>query len=282
MKLIADSGSTKTSWALAEGGQQRWRTQGLNPLFCTPDDLAETLKQVKSEIGHTAGALEIHFYGAGCAGERGKEIMSHALRTVFDQADIEVQGDMLAACRATCGREHGVVAILGTGSNSCRYDGTHMVENLAALGYALDCDEGSGNAIGRRLMKGYLRETMPDKLRRLWEEEIGLGKEEILERTYHQPYPNRFMASTATFAKKHEAEPWMAEMLDEVFAEFFEEQILHYESKEHRLNVVGSIGTAFERQIAQTAERYGWSLGKVVQEPIEGLVDYHRQAPEQI
>ena len=280
MIIIADSGSTKTAWTIISnnGSMTSTRTQGLNPVFTSQEGIIEAfgvVKEAASPLMQKDEPIEIYFYSAGMDSEESFGRIERPMHTVFPTAKIEVQSDLLAACRATCGRQPGMVAILGTGSNSCLYDGVKMTKNIAALGHGYDCDEGSGNAIGRTLIKAYLRELMPERLRTDFHNEYPLSQDDFLTSAYSKPNPNRFMASFAPFCNHHHSDPWIKGLLHEVFDFFFREQILHYRNAPDTLHLNGSIAQVFKEDIETVANSHGIKLGVVLKDPMEGLIKFH-------
>lgn len=277
MLLIADSGSTKTHWELWNGEQwQGLITEGLNPYFVSDEVLETTFRKV-AEMVHTDEALEVCFYGAGCTGETANKRLRQSMNKILKPRSIEIESDLLAACRATCGNHSGIVAILGTGSNSCQYDGEKITRNIAALGYALGCDEGSGNAIGRQLLKNYFRDRMPQEISSLFREKYPMERTEFLEQIYHRPNPNRYLAQFACFAYENIANGWMRSMVEEVMEDFFREQIDQYDTQHESLNIIGSVAVGFEPVLRTLAQRHNTEIGMICKEPMEGLKKYHKK-----
>lgn len=279
MIIIADSGSTKTHWVMMDHQKKvDTMTQGLNPYFASDNDLqacVEKIRVIIGEQGWTDCKKSVFFYGAGCGSTDGQQKIEEALSHKLTHTNIKVEGDMMAACRCTCGRVSGIVGILGTGSNACLFDGEKITQNIAALGYALGCDEGSGNAIGRTLLREYLRGRMPKELGEVFEKTYALTKDAVLENIYHQPYPNRYMASFATFAKSYEDHEWMDIMLRKEFDNFFEQQIDVLAKDNAEIHLVGSVAKGFENQIRGVAKQHHKEIGIIRKEPMEGLVTFH-------
>lgn len=276
MILIADSGSTKTDWRLVDGlNVTSISTIGFNPYHISSNQIydelnsKEELKEISNSVSH------IYFYGAGCSTTEKKEIISKALSSFFCNAKIEVEHDMLAAARATCGNEAGITAILGTGSNSCVYDGENIVENIPALGYILG-DEGGGVDIGKALIKLYLNKELPENLINEFENEYSYRLNSILNSIYNKPLPNRFLAQFAKFVKKYENEPILDSFVKNSFRNFFDLTICKYlNHKEYKLYFVGSIGDVFQKQLYFVAEEKGLKIEKIIKTPIEELVSFH-------
>ncbi|MBO4752503.1 MAG: hypothetical protein J5526_07150 [Bacteroidales bacterium] len=276
MIIIADSGSTKTRWALGAGHEDErvWRcveTSGLNPRMTSDEAFAEALTAVAAGIEgweHKVEEVsEVRFYGAGCgSAEMQARVRGLLAKEFANAAEIEVEGDLLGACRAVSEGKAGVVGILGTGSNACVFDGERIVRQVPSAGYILG-DEGSGNHIGRRLLKDFITDRMPAEIAA----ELKTSKEEVMRRIYSGEYPNRYMASFAPTALKHRETEYVRVLLNEVFGAFWREMVSPIaEGGEVRL--VGSVAAAFEREIRAAAPE-GFTIGRVVKDPIEGMVD---------
>lgn len=276
MTLIADSGSTKTDWALlAPEGVVICRTQGLNPFH---QDRAAILGVLRGELLPQLGGRtpqRIFFYGAGCNAQAAPR-MVECLKELFPAATVEAESDLLGAARALCGHEAAIACILGTGSNSCVYDGERITRNVPPLGYILG-DEGSGAVMGRRLLNAlYKDETWAD-LRQLFEQETGLAYADVISRVYRQPMANRFLASLTTFIGRHKAEDSrLSALATDCLTDFFRQNVLRY-AEHTRLEVrcVGSIAHHFKAELEQAARAASCRLGTVLQRPIDGLTAYH-------
>ena len=281
MILIADSGSTKTDWRLIvdkENVQEAY-TEGLNPYFKTTEEVQQTINDVLLLQFITKNPLEIdavYFYGSGCAADDKKEIIETALKSVFTNANIVVEHDLLGAAIGVCGTQPGIAAILGTGSNSCYFDGEKVVENIPALGYVLG-DEGSGAYIGKEVLKGYLNKEMDAAVLQKFEMKFKPSLDGILDRVYKESLPNRYFASFAKWVGEEvESEKYLQEIVRKAFDAFFKKHICKYENHSKLpLNVVGSIGYHFMHLLHQVAEKNNVKLGKVIKSPISGLVQHH-------
>ena len=281
MILIADSGSTKTDWRLIvdKDNVQEAYTEGLNPYFKTTEEVQQTINEVLLLQFITKNPKEIdavYFYGSGCSSDDKKEIIERALKSVFTNANIVVEHDLLGAAIGVCGTQAGIAAILGTGSNSCYFDGEKVVVNIPALGYVLG-DEGSGAYIGKEVLKGYLNKEMGDTLLQKFELKFQPSIEVILDRVYKEALPNRYFASFAKWVGEEvENEKYLQEIVRKALDAFFKKHICKYENhSELPLNVVGSIGYHFMHILHQVAEKNNVKLGKVIKSPISGLVKYH-------
>jgi glucosamine kinase len=279
MILIADGGSTKTSWCqLSETGQRVYfNTEGYNPDFVNTQDIINSLSKNLPDTLPLNEVREIYFYGAGVSSPAKAEVIAAAMRHIFSGANkIEVTEDLLAAARALLGHKPGFAAILGTGTNSCIYDGQKITYNVDSLGYFLG-DEGSGSFLGKRLLRDYLRGLLPDGLQEALKEEYHLGtRNDIIDRLYNQPLPNRFLASFAKFAYDHNNVSYCRQIVVEAFEAFFQNIVLHYpDYQNYTFNCIGSVGYNFRDALTQVANSHGMQVGKIVRSPIDDLVSFH-------
>ena len=279
MILAADSGSTKTDWALLSAGKEPvfFKSAGLNPNFA---DMATAPGEILSAL--PAGICPedvsgICFYGAGVnpvtAGK-----MERMLRTTFPSAEaISVESDMLGAARALLGKEKGFVAILGTGSNSCLYDGEGICRNVPSLGFVLG-DEGSGGAIGRMLLRDCLRGTMPEAFGSGFRDMLGMDAAGVIDRIYTRPRPNAFCASLARYAlDRKDTDPYAAALVGGALRSFFSSVVSLYDGLDGlAFNAVGTVARLCEKELMSLATEWGMKPGKVLGSPIEGLAAFHR------
>ena len=279
MILIADSGSTKTAWRIIDQFNHIHQagTQGFNPYFQDTSTISDNLKKELIPFLPDEQVDKIYFYGAGCSNIEKVKVIEKALLNVFPIAQVEVEHDLLAAARALCGSKPGIAAILGTGSNSCLYDGKNIVENVASLGYILG-DEGSGAHLGKTFIQAYLNKELPAKLSENFYNRYKLTKDEVLEAIYKQPLPNRFLASFAKFIYQNINEPAINEMLIQCFEEFFDKHICKYKNDDSlKLSIVGSVGFYFSNIIRRVAQDKGIEIETILESPIAGLTLYHTQ-----
>lgn len=279
MIVIADGGSTKTNWCLInEAGRKiHFNTEGYNPYFAKQDYIEESLSTSLPDGLDPDKLEEVYYYGAGCSTEGNKKIVHDAMQKVFPNAKINIDHDLLASCRALLGDEPGFAAILGTGTNTCLYDGEGISLNIDSLGYFLG-DEGSGSNIGKRILADYMKGFMPKGLAESFFNIYGLTNEDIFDNIYNKPLPNRFCASFSKFLYdfKNEYPAYMEDVVDTAFTAFFEKLVIHYPGyKEHQLNVVGSVGYSFRDRLSIIADKYEMGVGKIIRSPIDDLVDYH-------
>lgn len=277
MFLLADSGSTKTDWSLTDGKNilRRIGTPGINPFFQSEEEITHDI------ILHLLPKLEgnipnnVYFYGAGCSPEK-VPIVKRALQYALNMSpqSIDVHSDMLAAARSMCGHEPGIVGILGTGSNSCHYDGREIVANVSPLGFILG-DEGSGAVLGRILIGNLLKNQMPINLKKEFLNHYQLTPADIIDRVYRKPFPNRFLASFAPFLSAHLQEPSVQTLLKENFRSFIRRNIMQYPYKELPVHFCGSIAHIFREQLLQAATEEHVQVKSIEQSPMEGLIKYH-------
>ena len=270
-KLLADSGSTKTDWLVLDGSEQvqRFQTQGINPFMLDFEGIVEILQSELLPQLIAKSFSEIAFYGAGCRGEQCERV-KQALSSLLEADRIVVASDMLGAARALCGTAEGIVCILGTGSNSCLYDGKEIVQNVSPLGFILG-DEGSGAVLGRRLLGDVLKHQLPVHLEQSFFEEYSLTADEIVRRVYREPFPNRFLASFCPFLSRHRTEAAIHALLIDEFSRFFVRNVANYDRNELPVHFVGSIAHYFQEELVQAATRTGFVVGKILKVPWDNL-----------
>ncbi|MBX7204342.1 MAG: N-acetylglucosamine kinase [Bacteroidia bacterium] len=277
MKLIADSGSTKTEWCLiqAPDNTRIITSEGINPYYQSTEDVEAIIEKNLVPVLEPNQVTEIYYYGAGCSNESKKQIVHRALSRYFPAAHTEVDHDVMAAARSLCNREPGMVAILGTGSNSVLFDGEKIIANVPSLGFTLG-DEGSGGYIGKELIKQFLYGELDSDVHHRFEKEYELNKDAILEKVYHQPLPNRFMAGFTRFVHEHISNPGLNRLVILAFEEFIQRHISKYpDYRNTPLHCTGSVAFVFKDQLQQACINKQVSLGRVVKNPLNGLVQYH-------
>lgn len=286
MILIADSGSTKTDWCLYNKSTVllNIQTQGINPYHQTEEAIEEVLRTEllpqleaqSSKFKAQSSGFKVIFYGSGCANETSCNRVKEAIAKVVFTDDITIHSDLLGAARALCGHEEGIACVLGTGSNSCLYNGKEITANIPPLGYILG-DEGSSAVLGRRLVGDCLKNQLPEAVRKEFLSEYKLTQEIILEKVYRQPLANRFLASLTPFLSKHKEVPEVHTLLVESFVDFFVRNVKQYRRPWLPIHFVGSIATAFSTELKEAAESLGMELGTIMQSPMEGLIKYHSE-----
>jgi glucosamine kinase len=277
MHLIADSGSTKTTWSLVEKGivKKTVLTPGLNPYFHTSESVEAVLMADLIPEVVPDDIRRIHFYGAGCSTENKNALLKDAMRIFFRYTDIHIYHDILGAARALLGREKGIACILGTGCNSCYYDGETIIMKMPSLGYLFG-DEGAGSNIGKRFMEKYLKDQLPAELKNDFDKEYNLTLEDILNSLYNRPSPNRFLASFSEFIAPRQSHPFLRDLVRSSLLAFFEEQVKKYDNyREVPVSFVGSIAHHYREILLEAAAENKVKVGKILQSPMEGLVEYH-------
>jgi N-acetylglucosamine kinase-like BadF-type ATPase len=277
MKLIADSGSTKTLWVLVENGtvKKTIQTNGLNPYFHTSESVEAILMADLAPFIVGDHVREVHFYGAGCSTEKNDAMIRESVHLFMRKAAVNVYHDTLGAARALFGRERGIACILGTGCNACYYDGEHIFQKVDSLGF-LYGDEGAGSYLGKNLVGKYLKKELPDDLREAFDAQYGLSLEDILNSLYNRPSPNRFLASFSQFMAPRQEHPFVRKMVKDSFLAFFNAQIRHYDNfREIPSSFIGSIAYYYREILAEAAAEEGIKIGKIVKDPVAGLIAFH-------
>jgi glucosamine kinase len=277
--LIADSGSTKCEWRLS--GKKKsasWFTQGMSPYFLNAEQMhdvivKELLPQLKKNMPD-----EVHFYGTGNKNPRNAKMIRGVLGKIFKDAEITVDHDLLGVARAGCQHEPGIACILGTGSNSCYYNGRKIVRNSPGLGYVLG-DEGSGAYLGKKVIQYYLYEIFDKDLHDRFSEKYKTDAPEILENVYKKPLPNRYLASFTMFLSENRGHYMIENIIEDGLNDFFYNHISRYpESVKYPVHFMGSIGYHFKDVVLALCDWYGMKAGKILQAPMDGLVEYHQSS----
>ena len=276
MQLIADSGSTKVDWRAIkdDGSIVEISTEGINPVFITPEEIVKILSQkLLPVIG--PGVKNVYFYGAGVVSPQLIATLSESFKKVFPESETFAASDVLAAARALCGHNPGIACIMGTGSNSFFYDGENIAKNVRAGGFILG-DEASGGVLGKKLISDFIKGLLPAHIQAEFDKRYDLDYMKVVEKVYKQPMPSRFLASFAPFINEFIADPYMENLVNTSFDEFFKRNISQYDYKNHTVNFVGSIAYYFKDKLVAAAEKNGMKVGRVLKTPIEGLVEYHK------
>ena len=284
--LIADAGSTKTEWALLPPGEEpsvRFVTDGLNAMIADRKSVSEKFSAAAEKTGtalekYGTGAEigTIYYYGAGCATPEICSRIGDALLSAFGATSAQAESDLLGAARSLLGDEAGVACILGTGSNSCLYNGRQIVANVPSLGFILG-DEGSGSALGRRLVNATFKGQLPAYLEKELTERHGLSLPEILDNVYRAPSPNRFLASLVPIIQEHTGDPSIHSMVLDEFGAFFSSNISRYKGvRALPISFTGGVAANFSDILEEAAKTQGYILGHIAATPMEGLISFHR------
>lgn len=282
MKVIADCGGTKGDWAvIAPGGEVcRLKTGGINPFQQSEADMRLVLADMAAQCAallERANGVDVYFYGAGCSPDGAKivqRLLQEALAAVEGPLSVTVASDLLAAAHALCGHGEGIACILGTGSNSCLYDGRQIVANTPPLGYVLG-DEGSGASLGRRFLNGIFKGSLSPAIRQEFLDERQLSYPDVISAVYRQPMANRFLASVAPFLAKHAGDDEVRQLIVAEFRRFFSVNVAPYGRTDLPVGFVGGVANAFAALLAEAAALEGFTVGTVLPAPIDGLIRYH-------
>lgn len=273
--LIADSGATKAEWCLLGTRKKTVFTQGISPYFL---DRSQTVALLQAELLpqlKKAAVGQVFYYGTGCANPANAKMIRSALQTVFPEAKVLVETDLMAAARAGCGHGKGVACILGTGSNSCFFNGKKIVRNSPGLGYVLG-DEGSGAYLGKKVLQYYLYDTFDEELKARFDATYATNRMEILEQVYKQPLPNRYLSAFTLFLAENRGHFMIENIIEDGLNDFFFQHLNKYpEIWKYPVHFVGSVAWGFRDVIQELCSSYGFELGSILKHPMEGLVKYH-------
>lgn len=273
MRLIVDAGSTKMEWILLDGNEvkSRFLTKGFNPNYAD----IQTLVLMFNGVSFSSEIQSIHYYGTGCGSEQNCQLIKEVFQHRFPKAEIHVTHDLMAACHALFGNDKGIACILGTGSNSCVYDGERIVEKAVSLGYLVG-DEGSGMYIGREVTKAYFYGFMPEELRQKFHEAYRLELNDFVQNLYHNEQPSKYLASFAKFAGENQSHPFIHDLVKRCFHAFIEVFVLRFEDcKSMKISFIGSIAYHFQDILKETMSANGLTMGEVLKTPAEGLIRYY-------
>lgn len=276
MLLVADSGSTKADWLIYDGENITGplHTMGFNPFFHSSELVFDTMMNTPEMLEIRQKVKAVKFFGAGCSSAERNEIIAAGLRKFFAHADVLVEHDLLACALATCGDQPGISCIIGTGSNSCWFDGVDVHERNYGLGYVLG-DEGSGAWLGKKLLTYYLYGRLPKDLSEAFKTAYGLGKNDIIDRVYKEPNANVWLASFTRFYTAHYEHPVIRELVRQSMRDFCELYVCDYPNyKETEVHFVGSVAFIFQRELEEIAAEKGFRIGKVIKQPIDDLMAY--------
>lgn len=278
MIIIADGGSTKTNWCLLDesGKKIYFNTEGYNPYFVDSNYIVNSLKKgLPSDLPFDR-ITEVNYYGAGVHNAEKAAIVQDAIRQVFVNSDVFVGHDLLAAARALLGNTPGFAAILGTGTNTCIYDGNEITHNIDSAAYILG-DEGSGCYIGKRILTDYIRGFMPEKTREIFWETYKLTPDDVMDAVYTKPLANRFCASFSKFVYDVTVDiGYSRGIVESAFDAFFQNLVTRYpDYKSYTFNCIGSVGYNFRNVLEDKAKSYGMEVGRIIRSPIDDLVQFH-------
>ncbi|HEU4609654.1 MAG TPA: N-acetylglucosamine kinase [Chitinophagaceae bacterium] len=277
--LLADSGATKSEWCLVDSRKKStvYFTQGISPYFL---DAAQIEQLIRQELLPQMGKKRpdaVFYYGTGCASAANARLVNKAIKRIFSEAEVQVTHDLMAAARALCGRQKGIACILGTGSNSCFYNGRTMVKNSPGLGYVLG-DEGSGAYLGKKVLQYYLYNTFDEELKYKFELQYQTSAVEILEHVYKKPMPNRYLATFALFLAENRGHYMVENIIEDGLNDFFFSHLCKYgESWKYPVNFVGGVAYGFRDVLQQLCRNYEFELGRILKNPMEGLIEYHAE-----
>ncbi|HUH18161.1 N-acetylglucosamine kinase [Albibacterium sp.] len=279
MIIIADGGSTKTNWCLIDGSGRNiyFNTEGYNPYFVSSEYIQSSLKKGLPDDLALDQITEVYYYGAGVHNVEKAEVIKDAFALFFKNAKISIGHDLLAAARALLGTESGFAAILGTGTNTCLYDGNDITLNIDSAAYILG-DEGSGCYIGKKLLTDYVRGLMPANVREEFWNTYKLTPDEVMDRVYTKPLANRFCASFSKFVYDNNVNiAYSRNIVKTSFVDFFTNLVSKYPNyKDYSFNCIGSVGYNFRNVLEETAGEFGMKIGKIIRSPIDDLVKFHQ------
>lgn len=278
MNLLADSGSTKTDWSIVENDGRiikQITTAGTNPFYQSKEGISEEIKAHLVPQLPTTTFDNLYFYGAGCMGDRIDSVKRAIGKHLQIINDFEVCTDMLAAARSLCGHKPGIACIMGTGSNSCSFDGTNIIRNVSPLGFILG-DEGSGAVLGKLLIGDILKNQLPQELRDKFFKQYNITYMDIIGSVYSKPYPNRFLASFAPFLQENIEIKGIRDIVIGNFKSFFKRNVMQYEGYEqYPIHFIGSIAFYHKKELEVAAKELGITIGKIEKSPMKGLIEYH-------
>ncbi|HEY6975332.1 MAG TPA: BadF/BadG/BcrA/BcrD ATPase family protein [Chitinophagaceae bacterium] len=280
VKLIADSGSTKCEWCLvSDNKKKRIITQGISPYFLSEEQVLNILQKELTGKIKNAEVDEVFYYGTGLGSEENAKFIKRILKKIFPAAMVETKIDLLAAARAVCGHNKGIACILGTGSNSCYYDGKKIVKNSPGLGYVLG-DEGSGAYLGKKVIQYFLYNTFDEELMLHFKKQFNTNIHEILEHVYTKPQPNRYLASFTIFLAENRGHYMVENIIEDGLNDFFFTHLNKYgESWLYPISFVGSVAYGFRDVLKTLCDTYELDMGKVLKQPMDGLIEYHAPIP---
>ena len=275
--LIADSGATKCEWCLLQGGKKKKvETQGISPYFLDVTGIGQVLDRELLPALKKSEVHQVFYYGTGCNNPDNRKIVKKAIERAFPDASVHVTHDLMGAALALCGSSKGVSCILGTGSNSCYFDGRKIVKNSPGLGFILG-DEGSGAYLGKKVVQYYLYNTFDEELRYKFDARYATNYKEILESVYKRPLPNRYLASFTLFLVENRGHYMVENIIEDGLNDFFFNHLCKYrESWKLPIHFVGGVAYGFRDVVGELCRTYEFELGRILRQPMEGLIQYHQ------
>ena len=277
MKLIADSGATKSDWILIQdsGEQMGFQLIGLNPYYLSTSETISILSKELTPFIEADKVDELYFYGAGCSSVYKCMMLEEAFQALFSHARISIESDLLGASRALFNTSDGIACILGTGSNACYFDGNSIVDKIISLGYFFG-DEGSGAHMGKLFMREYLLEKVPGNIYENFKKKYNYSRDNILDAVYNLSFPNRFLAGFGEFFADNISDPYILDLVSASFRDFFENQVTHLKDyKEKKVSFTGSVAFYFEPQLRKVAKEFEINIDQILRTPIHALASFH-------
>ena len=277
MILVAESGSTKTDWILINNKSilTNFKTNGFNPYFTNSNEITTELKLKAPENLPVNDIKNIYFYGAGCSSSKMNQIIFDGLKQFFNSSEIEVNHDLLAAARALFKNKEGIAVILGTGSNTCLYDGKNIVKNITSLGFILG-DEGGGDYLGKLFITSFLNDELPKEIHNKFFNRFNLTKNQILHAVYKEPYPNKFLASFCEFILEISSNEFVSKLIQKSFTDLFIKHLCKYNDyKNYNIRFTGSIAHYYQDFLKKTASDFSLEIDLIEKNPINRLVEFH-------
>lgn len=275
MKLIAESGSTRTEWALVEDNHlvQHVFTEGLTPFFQTRREISRSIRLSLPETFFKKKLEQVYFYGAGCTTQEKKNILGASLIAQF-KTPIQVESDLLAAARGLFKCEAGIACILGTGSNSCFYDGKIIAKNIKAAGYILG-DEGSGAVLGKLFLSDVMKGLAPNEIANDFFDKFRITPNDVMESVYNLPFPNRFLATISYFLADYQDNEYVYRLIINNIRNFFIRNVCQYDYKNYPIRFVGSVGCSYSEILRKVGREFGVELDVIEETPMTGLIEFH-------
>lgn len=274
--FIADSGSTTTDWAIVKDNKiLKIKTAGINPIHQDNATICDTIISLQERCKGIS-PQEIYFYGAGCIDIKANKLLHDIMVQAYPNARIYIASDLLGAARSLCQHNKGIAGILGTGANSCRYDGENIIQNIPPLGYILG-DEGSGAALGKAFLRKLLRGELGETLRKDFYTEYETDYQQLIRQIYRMPAANKYLASISPFIARHLYLNDVKEIALDSFSEYFRNHIMQYDYKNEPIHLTGSIAYHYKDVIQEAAQKLGLTVESITAAPIDQLVTYHTQ-----